>query len=79
MSNIEVRYSACRELLCRTVYFKKDRAQRFYPSTFDVGRSMFDVQSFHCYGLLKVPPLAASLQASQPSSLKRCIMSATVP
>ncbi len=23
MSNVEVMYSACRELLCRTVYFKK--------------------------------------------------------
>jgi len=34
MSNIEVRYSACRELMGRTVYFKKERAQRFYPSKF---------------------------------------------
>jgi hypothetical protein len=32
---IEGMYSARRELLCRTVYFKKDRAQRFYPSKFD--------------------------------------------
>ena len=29
MSNIEVRYFACRELLCRTVYFKKDRIPFF--------------------------------------------------
>jgi len=35
MSNIEVRYS---------VYFKKDRAQRFYPSTFC--GSTFDILRF---------------------------------
>ncbi len=87
MTNVECRinlmYSACRELLCRTVYFKKrlskpipskrlqrpranspfeilrfacfkiDKAQRHQYSTFDVGRSMFDVQFFHCSGHLK--------------------------
>ena len=44
MSNVEVMNSACRELLCRTVYFKKDRAQRFYPSTFC--GSIFDILRF---------------------------------
>jgi hypothetical protein len=31
-------------------YFKIDKAQRHQYSTFDVGRSMFDVQSVHCSG-----------------------------
>ena len=31
MSNVEVMYSACRELLCRTVYFKK-RLSKAKPS-----------------------------------------------
>jgi hypothetical protein len=28
--------------------FKIDKAQRHHYSTFDVGRSMFDVQSVYC-------------------------------
>jgi hypothetical protein len=31
-------------------YFKIDKAQRQQYSTFDVGRSMFDVQSVRCSG-----------------------------
>jgi len=52
MSNVEVMNSACRELLCRTVYFKKDRAKRFHPSTFDTAElvagcgSIFDILRF---------------------------------
>jgi hypothetical protein len=32
----------------RFACFKIDKAQRHQYSTFDVGRSMFDVQSFQC-------------------------------
>jgi hypothetical protein len=42
--NVEGMYSARRELLCRTVYFKKDRAQRFYPSKFC--GSIFEILRF---------------------------------
>jgi hypothetical protein len=33
--------------------FKIDKAKRHQYSMFDVGRSMFDVQSFHCSGQAK--------------------------
>ena len=39
---------------CGYVYFKIDKAQRNQYSMFDVGRSMFDVQSFLCFGLMHV-------------------------
>ena len=32
---------------------KLDKAQRHQYSTFDVGRSMFDVQSVHCSGQME--------------------------
>ena len=46
-SNIEHRimYSACRELLCRTVYLKKEGAKRFHPSTFVILYSLFQITS----------------------------------
>jgi len=34
----------------RLACFNIDKAQRHQYSTFDVGRSMFDVQSVHCSG-----------------------------
>jgi len=34
--------------LCSSLFIKIDIAQRHQYSTFDVGRSMFDVQSVHC-------------------------------
>ena len=37
-----------------SVYFKIDKAQRHQYWTFDVGRSMFDVQSVLCSGYLKL-------------------------
>ena len=36
--------------ILRFACFKIDKAQRHQYSTFDVGRSMFDVQSVHCSG-----------------------------
>jgi hypothetical protein len=36
--------------ILRFAYFRFDKAQRHQYSTFEVGRSMFDVQSFHCSG-----------------------------
>ena len=43
--------------------FKIDKAQRHQYSTFDVGRSMFNVRSFHCFG-------QAEFHASSASNLK---------
>ena len=37
----------------RFACFKIDKAQRHQYSTFDVGRSMFDVQYVHCFGQAK--------------------------
>ena len=34
----------------RNYLIKIDKAQRHHHSMFDVGRSMFDVQSFHYFG-----------------------------
>jgi hypothetical protein len=39
-SNIELMYSACRELLCRTVYFNENRVSEAIPS-FDIRHSIF--------------------------------------
>ena len=36
--------------ILRFACFKIDKAQRYQYSTFDVGRSMFDVQSVRCSG-----------------------------
>ncbi len=53
MSNVEVMYSACRELLCRTVYFIKmiERSDStLRHSTFDILRfcgSLFKFVKFH--------------------------------
>ena len=38
----------------RSAYYKIDKAQRHQYSTFDVGRSMFDVQSFFVSGLTRL-------------------------
>jgi hypothetical protein len=38
---------------CGSLVLKFDKAQRHQYSTFDVGRSMFDVQSFHCSGKME--------------------------
>ena len=47
--------------------FKIDKAQRHQYSTFDVGRSMFNVQSFHCFGQAEFHTNSASNLKSLPA------------
>ena len=52
---------------CGSLVIKFDKAQRHQYSTFDVGRWMFDVKSFHCAGQVEFHPSGAADLKSLPA------------
>ena len=73
----------CLRKILRFACFKNDKAQRHQYWTFDVGRSMFDVQSVH-FSLSKASskfkvrrsPSARSILGDQPVLLDKAVLSA---
>jgi hypothetical protein len=63
MSNVEGMYSACRELLCRTVYFKKRLSKAKPP--FDILRFDIRYSAVLCSGHLKLHMRVPGFQGSE--------------